>query len=262
MCAALTALCIFLLMTGFAMSQERKDEEQRLLDVVTSVIDGDTLVLASGKEVRLTGIQAPKLPLNRPGFQTQPLAEDAKRSLEQMALGKSVTLDVGGAGRDRYGRWLAQVHLEDGPWLQAEMITLGLARVYSFADNRAPAPHLLALEQDAREARVGIWELPYYAIRKPNPALLRKELGSFQLVEGRVKAAARVRGRTFLNFGDNYKTDFTVTIAPRDLSRFTAAGQDPRKLEGKRIRVRGWLTSFNGPSMELDHPEQIEVLEP
>ena len=31
-------------------------------------------------------------------------------------------------------------------------------------------------------------------------------------------------------------------------------------LEGKRIRVRGWLRSWNGPQIEASHPEQIELL--
>ncbi|MEE8394009.1 MAG: thermonuclease family protein, partial [Rhodospirillales bacterium] len=35
---------------------------------VREVVDGDTVVLADGRQVRLTGIQAPKLPLGRAGF--------------------------------------------------------------------------------------------------------------------------------------------------------------------------------------------------
>src|SRR3546814_5034081 len=43
-----------------------------------TVIDGDTLTLADGREIRLVGIQAPKLALGRTGFQPWPLAEEAK----------------------------------------------------------------------------------------------------------------------------------------------------------------------------------------
>src|SRR3546814_13272833 len=39
-----------------------------------TVIDGDTLVLADEREVRLVGIQTPKLPLGRAGFEAWPLA--------------------------------------------------------------------------------------------------------------------------------------------------------------------------------------------
>ena len=42
---------------------------------------------------------------------------------------------------------------------------------------------------------------------------------------------------------------------------FRRAGVDPTSLEGRRVRVRGWLQSLNGPMIEVTHPEQIEVLE-
>ena len=32
-------------------------------------------------------------------------------------------------------------------------------------------------------------------------------------------------------------------------------------MEGKRIRVRGWLRSYNGPVIDVTHPEQIELLD-
>src|SRR5262245_858154 len=44
---------------------------------VSEIIDGDTLRLDDGREVRLVGTQAPKLPLGRPNFPTWPLAEEA-----------------------------------------------------------------------------------------------------------------------------------------------------------------------------------------
>src|SRR5689334_746075 len=53
---------------------------------VVEVIDGDTVVLDDGKEVRLVGIQAPKLPLNRPNFKEWPLAREAKEELEKLIL--------------------------------------------------------------------------------------------------------------------------------------------------------------------------------
>ena len=87
-------------------------------------------------------------------------------------------------------------------------------------------------------------------------------LGSFQLVEGRVLEAAVVRGRAYLNFGADWREDFTVTLAPKVRRRFEAEGIDPRDYRGTRLRVRGWLKSYNGPMIEVTHPEQIEVLEP
>jgi len=32
-------------------------------------------------------------------------------------------------------------------------------------------------------------------------------------------------------------------------------------LEGRRVRVRGWIYERNGPTMDLTHPEQVEMLD-
>ena len=62
---------------------------------VVEVIDGDTVILEDGREVRLVGIQAPKLPLGRAGYPTWPLAPEAKTALERLALAQEVTLGFG-----------------------------------------------------------------------------------------------------------------------------------------------------------------------
>ena len=73
--------------------------------------------------------------------------------------------------------------------------------------------------------------------------------------------AAKPQSRLYLNFGTDWKTDFTVAIDARALKLFKAAGLDPMTWEGRRLRIRGWIKSFNGPLIDVTHPEQIEVLE-
>jgi endonuclease YncB( thermonuclease family) len=227
--------------------------------VAVEVIDGDTLVLEGGEAVRLVGIQAPKLPLGRPGFAVQPLAEEARRVLETLVLGRRLRLAYGGQRRDRHGRALAHLFDREGRWIQGEMIARGMARVYSFADNRARVRELLLLERAARAKRLGLWANRFYRVLSPAAAAHR--IDSFEIVEGTVVAAAVVRGRAYLNFGPDRKTDFTVSVAPRDRRRFERDGIDLGAWAGKRIRVRGWIKSFNGPLIEATHPEQIEVLD-
>ena len=229
---------------------------------VGAVIDGDTVVLErpvdGARQVRLVGIQAPKLPLGRPGFEAWPLAAEAKRVLEELVRGHTFELRFGGRRMDRHGRLLAHLYDEDGTWVQGEILGLGMARVYSFADNRALVAEMLALEGAARAARRGIWGHPFYAVR--NPAEAARHIDTFQLVEGRVLDAARVKGRIYLNFGVDWRSDFTVMINARPLRLFTKAGLDPLTLEGRIIRARGWLKRRNGPMIEATHPEQIEVV--
>ena len=227
---------------------------------VIEVVDGDTVKLANGREVRLVGIQAPKLPLGRRGFAEWPLAGEAKAELARLTRQDSVTLHYGGARVDRHGRLLAHLTTGEGAvWIQGAMLQAGLARVYSFADNRSLTAEMLALEREARAARRGIWANPYYRIRQPDES--RRDIETFQLVEGRVVQAAAVRERLYLNFGPDYRTDFTIAIARRDLKLF-GRDFDGKALEGKTLRVRGWLKSVNGPMIEATHPEQIEVVNP
>jgi len=223
------------------------------------VVDGDTLVLADGREVRLVGIQAPKLPLGRTGFEAWPLAEEARAFLAELTLGRYLDLGFGGRRGDRHGRVLAHLFDSDGRWIQGEMLRAGLARVYSFADNRAAIGEMLALERAARQAQRGIWAEPFYAVRSPEDAA--RWLGGFELVEGRIFAVGHGRGRTYLNFAEDWREDFTIALDRRAAELFDARGIDLEAFEGKTVRVRGWLKSYNGPMIEVTHPEQIEVLE-
>jgi micrococcal nuclease len=229
--------------------------------MTASVSDGDTLTLADGRRVRLVGIQAPKLPLGRPGFRAWPLAEESRAALVELSRGQRLTPHFGGARQDRHGRTLAHLTRADGRWLQGALLTRGLARVYTFPDNTAGAAEMYALERAARAARRGIWALEYYRVRDHSEA--GRFIGSFQLVEGQVTSTAVVRGRGYINFGADWRRDFTITISKHARPRFRAAfGARLQRLQGKKLRVRGWLRRYNGPMIEATHPEQIEVLEP
>ncbi len=225
---------------------------------VVEIVDGDTLILEDGREVRLVGIQAPKLPLGRRNFKTWPLADTAKSALTTLALYKTVTLSYGGRRVDRHNRLLAHLHDEKGVWIQGELLRSGMARVYSFQDNRAQIAEMLAMERKARAARRGIWRHRFYQIRDADTA--HRHIGGFHLVEGQVRAVAARRKYTYLNFSDNWRTDFTIAVAARVRRLFKDAGLDLEALQGKTVRVRGWIKSRNGPLIDATHPEQIEIL--
>lgn len=227
--------------------------------VVRDIVDGDTLVLEGGTSVRLTGIQAPKLPLGRAGFRAWPLANEARDLLARLSLDRTVRLEYSGRRIDRWQRLLA--HVKTGEiWLQHEMLRRGLARVYTFRDNIAYADALYAAEHDARQNRRGIWRHPFYRILIPEEAA--GKTGSFQLVEGTPVETAIVRGRAYLNFGPDWQTDFTVTISQQDMKLFRRANVSVKNLAGRRLRVRGWIIRQNGAMIRITHPQQMEILEP
>jgi endonuclease YncB( thermonuclease family) len=229
---------------------------------VADVVDGDTAVLdhaiGHAHRVRLVGIEAPKPPLGRVPSRPWPPADAATETLRRLIAGKPVTLFYDVARIDRYDRLRAQVYRDDGLWVQGEMLRLGMARVHTFVDNHALATEMLAFEREARAARRGLWRDPYYAVLSPDQAADHTD--SFQLVEGRVVNTARVKRRVYLNFGEDWHTDFTVSFPTKLLAAFDEAGISPLALKGKVIRVRGWLDDYNGPMIDVTHPEQVEIV--
>src|SRR5690606_33590401 len=121
---------------------------------------------------------------------------------------------------------------------------------------------LVAAEKQAREARLGLWGHASYQIRPANRhwELLRFR-STYQLVAGEVLATADVRGRVYLNFGEDWRQDFTITVQPSNRRQFAEAGMDLLALKSRRVLVRGWIERRGGPLIEVYHPAQLEILE-
>src|SRR5882724_2082774 len=225
---------------------------------VAAVVDGDTLALVDGRRVRLAGIDAPRPPLGVAKDMIWHQAEAAKAALAGLAQDRVVTLRYGGAPSDRYGRVLAQLYREDGLWLQGEMLRRGLARVHSYADNRALVADMLSAEDEARQARRGLWRDPVYAVRRAEEA--GRFIESFQLVEGTIVDVAKVKGQVFLNFALDWHSAFTAHLPRSALPLFRESGLDPSSLKGATVRLRGWVRFDARPMIDVTHPEQIELL--
>lgn len=120
------------------------------------VADGDTLVLADGRTVRLAGIDSPEL--GQDGAPDQYFAARARARLEALTRGQALALEPGPRGRDRFGRVLAVVRLDDGTSLNEAMVREGLAFVYTFADDPPGLTRaLLAAQAEAMDAGRGFW---------------------------------------------------------------------------------------------------------
>jgi micrococcal nuclease len=219
-------------------------------DTIAKVLDADTLRLEDGREIRLMGLR-----VSRPADRW---SQAARELLQDRALGRQVALDPPEPPTDRRGRLLAQVTTAGGLWLQGLLLEAGLARVETFADNHQGAPEMLAIEAAARGAGRGLWSEPRFRVLSAAEAETAGE--GFHLVEGRVVRMVERRDRFYLDFGQDWRRDFSVTILKRDRAAFKAAGLDPADLADARLRVRGWMRMFNGPMIDATHPQQIERL--
>ncbi len=131
---------------------------------VSLVIDGDRLLLNApdGDEpttpLRLWGIDCPNPARPREAKPAQPLAEEARAFAASLTGDGQVRVDLESHRlRDRGGRLLAYVTLEDGRSLNETLLLAGLAH----ADPRWPhrdKDRYARLEEQARHDRVGLWK--------------------------------------------------------------------------------------------------------
>lgn len=123
--------------------------------VIDRAVDGDTVVLAGGERVRYLGIDTPEL--HHPDKAVEPYAREAWAFNRELVEGRRARLELDIEPRDRYGRTLAYVFLEDGTFVNAELIRQGYAQLLTIPPNVKYQDQLLALQRQARAARRGLW---------------------------------------------------------------------------------------------------------
>jgi endonuclease YncB( thermonuclease family) len=228
------------------------------------VVDGRSFSLEDGREIRLAGIEVPPIPRAGDSGARSEAGRASRSMLEAILGGGTVDLRRNGEAPDRYGRTLAFAYLGKGRSMQSaahEMVGKGFARVAAQVGDRACAEELWARERAARQAKLGLWGTqPYYAVTAAESlAELVAGRGQFSVVEGRVWSVRESGGTIYVNFGRRWSEALTVTISKRNERTFAAAGVDPRQLERRRVRVRGYIEERSGPRIEASNPEQIEV---
>lgn len=133
---------------------------QKDLRPVTKVVDGDTLWVDQPKEkVRLIGIDSPEL-RDTPRKKAGAYAKESSAYLRKRLQGRKVRLEYDVRKYDQYRRTLAYVYLEDGTFINAEMVRLGYATVMTVAPNVKFADKFILLQQEARKHKRGLWGVP------------------------------------------------------------------------------------------------------
>jgi len=126
---------------------------------VVGVVDGDTIeiccVRGKREKVRYIGVDTPETKHPRKGV--EPLGKEAAEANRRLVGGHHIRLEFDVGQRDRYGRLLAYVYLEDGTFVNAWLVRNGYAQVMTVPPNVRYQELFLRLQREAREAGRGLW---------------------------------------------------------------------------------------------------------
>ena len=122
--------------------------------VVAHVIDGDSIRLADGREVRYIGIDAPEM--HNIYGEREPWAQEATEANARLVAGRQVRLEHELSDTDRYGRLLRHIYV-NGTWVNGELVRLGYATVLPVPPDVGEAARLAFLQVEAQRAKRGMW---------------------------------------------------------------------------------------------------------
>ncbi|MCJ8206102.1 thermonuclease family protein [Pseudomonas sp. RGM2987] len=196
---------------------------------VQRVVDGDTLRLADGRNVRLIGLNTPEL--GKQGRSDEPFAVAARKRLEALVAASDARVGLlpGKESKDRYGRLLAHVYGADGANLEAQMLADGLGFQVAVAPNVDLVDCQRTAERTARQAGLGVW--------RRSPVLKAEQINAsgFAVLTGHVTKVQRNRGGVWIEL----QGPVVLRVAPNLLERFDVRMLET--LEGRKIEARGWV---------------------
>jgi len=134
----------FLIMAIFGCIPEPFEEL-----VCTRVIDGDTIEITGGVRVRYIGVNAPET--------DEPGGKEATEANKVLVEGKMVRLEDDVQKLDKYGRSLAYVYLEDGTFVNAELVRIGYAQVSTYPPNVKYVDTFIEYQREALTEKRGMW---------------------------------------------------------------------------------------------------------
>lgn len=222
---------------------------------VKEVIDGDTILLSDNRRIRYIGIDAPESGGLKPAEYYGDTAKEINRDLTE---GKAVRIETDLDRVDNYGRTLAYVYVGD-IFVNGRLVELGAAVARPYPPNTKHYKDLKRKMERARDEKLGVWaDVDRWMIPAEDAG---RHIGLSKTVVGKVLRTEKKGFGVFLNFGEDFSSDFTVFIPAKNLPYFRDEGiEDPASLyRGKVIETTGTIREHNGPSISIKHPGQIYI---
>lgn len=123
--------------------------------LVKRIVDGDTIELDNGEKVRYIGINTPESV--DPRRKVECFGKEASLYNKDLVEGKMVRLVKDLSDRDKYGRLLRFVYLEDGTFINEILVREGYAFVSTYPPDVAKQDIFREAESKAKNEKRGLW---------------------------------------------------------------------------------------------------------
>lgn len=167
-----------------------------------------------------------------------------------MRLGGNSTVEAIITGHDRWGRELARITTADGRDLALELLSKGAAQLAP--ELATPGSAQRRAEDEARRPPRGLWQMDCCKLLPVAQA--EGAIGSWRVISGRVVSVTPRRDLVFINFGSDWKTDFTLLLPAR-----LAKSLQAETWTGKNIEARGMVERYYGPAIKITTAAQIRL---
>lgn len=249
-CLSLFAL---LITSTSALARECQSGLTASNTTLSRVIDGDTLVTTNRQRVRLIGINA--LETNSPNAQDRVWAASASAALGQMLANRRITVQTSVDRKDRHGRLLGHLMLDDGSDPGAQLISKGLAIAIAVGNNTACAQENISLERDARTKGLGMWanKGDWWS---DNDDRLEATRG-FHVIRSQIETIPLRNNQPILMLENGLTVSLGATW-PLDDEETTHLIST---WEHQHVEVRGWLSGRqHAPELRLHHPANLQLV--
>ena len=247
-------LSLFLFFTACSQPQDYSSIK------VLEVIDGDTVRLSNGKLLRYIGLDTPEVRTKRNGkfeYNPQPFSLEATEYNRKLVEDKIIRVEFDLEKKDKYGRLLGYCFV-DNIFVNAKLIEQGYAVLYTRVPNVKYSKEFVASQKQARLNRKGLW----FNFKTVSASKAHMYVNQIKAVKGKVLNAHKSDKCVYLNFGQDWRNDFTGVIFNDTLAAFAKEGIDPVVFyKNKEIEIIGRIKEYNGPEIIINSPSQIRVLD-
>lgn len=227
--------------------------------LVSRVIDGDTIELSDGRRVRYIGIDTPEIREKNNdtwSYKPMPYSEEAREFNRNLVEGKAVKLEFDVQELDKYGRILAYVYIWD-TMVNLEMLSQGYAMIYTYPPNVKYSRMFLKAQEEAREARRGLWAGVEENIISPEDA--GENVGFVRIVQATIVSTYISEKILILNCGH----DFKIVIFRNNFCLFPkeAIRSPDSYFKNKAVRVYGVIKKYKGSNeIIVNDLSQLKIL--